>query len=255
MAAIQSECVPGGIVLGRQGHDVTRFVIVQSGAVEKWVRPADKAPAKLVGSLRRGASLGSEALAGGGVYTGTYRTTIPTEILYLTLEECNNLMRAGVRLATEVGQVLAIRQLLGRMPLFASMGPQQLDALAHKIGRQDVAAGQDIIRQGEERHHFYIIANGSVEVRVDAEPDEQGEQEQVVAQLGPGQHFGETALYSDEPYSATCRAITPTVLLTLDEATFDEMVGSSLQMTHYVEQVSSGRTIDTRRKLGLTGVM
>lgn len=251
MAAVNSETVPAGAVLGRQGSSVTRFVIVQSGAVEKWVKAGTKSRAELAGILRRGASLGSEAFMGGGAYTGTYRAAVATDILYLSLEECEQLRRAGVKLATQVGQVLAVRQLLGQMPLFASMGPQQLDALAHKMGHQEAQSGSVIVQQGEERHHLYIIASGQVEICAAASDG----QEHVVAQLGPGQHFGETSLYEDVPYSATCRATQPTVLLTMDESTFDQVVGSSVRMTHYVEQVSSGRVIDTRRKLGLTGVM
>ena len=73
--------------------------------------------------------------------------------------------------------------------------------------------------------------------------------EKVVARLGRGEHFGETALYTDQPYTATCRAETPVELLALDEPTFDQLVASSGQMAHYVEQISSGRTLDTRRKL------
>ncbi len=252
MAAIKADTAPAGAVLGRQGEPVSRFVVVQSGALEKWVK-ADQAPKEqLVGVLRRGASFGSEAFMGGGRYSGTYRAAVATNILYLTLEECENLRRAGVKLASEVGQLLAIRRLLGQMPLFANLGPQQLDGLVRNMGYQQAREGEVIIRQGEERHHLYVIAGGEVEVSVQA-PEE--EAQQVVARLGPGQHFGETSLYEDVPYSATCRAVSPSVLLTLDEATFDAMVSSSVQMTHYVEQVSSGRTIDTRRKLGLGGVM
>lgn len=249
MAAVKSESAPAGTVLGRQGAPVTRFVIVQSGAVEKWVQ-AGESPAQLAGVLRRGASLGSEAFVGGGAYTGTYRTSVATDLLYLPLEECRRLVRAGVKLGAQVGQALAIRQLLGRMPLFAGLGPQQLDVLVRKMGHQQFEAGAVIVRQGETRHHFYIIASGQVEISV-LSPDGQT---RVVANLGPGQHFGETALYADVPYSATCRAVAPSELLTMDEAMFDAMVGGSLQMSHYIEQVSSGRMIDTRRKLGLAGI-
>ncbi|MBN1889562.1 MAG: cyclic nucleotide-binding domain-containing protein, partial [Thermoflexales bacterium] len=252
LAAIKSEHLPAGVLLGQQGSRVTRFVIVQSGAVEKWIKPGEaKTSPQLAGVMRRGASLGSEAFMGGGAYTGTYRTAVATDILFLTMAECEQLRRAGLKLATEVGQLLAIRQLLGRMPLFASMGPQQLDGLTHQAGQREAKAGELIIRQGEERHHFYIIASGQVQISV---TDPEG-QERIVAQLGPGEHFGESALYADIPYSATCRAIAPTTLLTLDEHAFDTMVGSSMHMTHYVEQVSSGRVIDTRRKLSLAGVM
>jgi CRP-like cAMP-binding protein len=82
--------------------------------------------------------------------------------------------------------------------------------------------------------------------------DEAG-QEKIVAHLGRGEHFGETALFTDKPYAATCRAETPVDLLALDEPTFDELVASSGQIAHYVEQISSGRTLDTRHKLVVSG--
>ena len=77
----------------------------------------------------------------------------------------------------------------------------------------------------------------------------------MVAHLGRGEHFGETSLYIDQPYAATCQAETPVNLLALDEPTFDELVASSQQVAHYVEQVSTGRALDTRRKLGLAGLV
>ncbi len=69
------------------------------------------------------------------------------------------------------------------------------------------------------------------------------------------EHFGETALYTDQPYAATCKAEAPVKLLALDEPTFDELVATSRLAAHYVEQVSTGRTLDTRRKLGLEAVI
>jgi CRP-like cAMP-binding protein len=73
--------------------------------------------------------------------------------------------------------------------------------------------------------------------------------DQPVKRLGAGEHFGETSLFMDVPYSATVRALRPTVLLTLDEPTFDQLVAESGRMAHYVEQVSSGRALETRRQV------
>ena len=136
-------------------------------------------------------------------------------------------------------------QLLGQMPMFANLAPQQLAALAQHLGRQSAAPGQVVVRQDEPRHHFYIVAQGEVEIIARGADGV----ERAVKRLGAGEHFGETALFADVPYSATVRAIQPTMLLTLDEPAFDKMVAGSAQMTHYVEQVSSGRMIETRRKL------
>jgi CRP-like cAMP-binding protein len=77
----------------------------------------------------------------------------------------------------------------------------------------------------------------------------------VVQKLGPGEHFGEYALFADTPYEATYRAATEVTLLRLDEPTFDSLVARSAELSHYVEQIGSGRLLDTRRRLGLTGLV
>jgi CRP-like cAMP-binding protein len=76
-----------------------------------------------------------------------------------------------------------------------------------------------------------------------------------MGKLGTGEHFGEYALFADTPYLATCRAVTDSKLLLLDEPTFDELVIGSERMTHYVEQVGSGRLITTRRRLGVSALI
>jgi CRP-like cAMP-binding protein len=69
-----------------------------------------------------------------------------------------------------------------------------------------------------------------------------------LAELGPGEHFGEYALFADTPYHASVRAVVDGRLLLLDEAKFDELVATCERMTHYVEQIGSGRLIATRRR-------
>jgi putative peptide zinc metalloprotease protein len=246
LAAIQSQIVRAHATLAKQGAPVDRFVIVQSGSIEKWMQDSPNAPPRLAGTLRRGASLGAEAFLGSGQYSGTYRAAVDTEILFVTRKEALSLARAGVKLAARVGEALSMAQLLGQMPMFANLAPQQLAALAQHLGRQSVTAGQAIVQQGEPRHHFFIVAQGEVEVIARGADGT----ERAIKRLGAGEHFGETSLFADVPYSATVRAILPTMLLTLDEPTFDKMVAGSAQMSHYIEQVSSGRLIETRRKLG-----
>ena len=174
----------------------------------------------------------------------TYRASVASEILTIPAAEALRLRRAGVEMSSQMVGMIALMQLLSQMPIFANLSPQQIGALVKAMGRRRVEARRAIIRQGEARHHFYVIVEGQVAVSV---RDETG-QEKLVARLGRGEHFGETALYTDQPYAATHWAQTQVELLTLDEPTFDKMAASSAQTAHYVEQVSSARTIDMQRK-------
>ena len=77
-------------------------------------------------------------------------------------------------------------------------------ARSERVTRHHYEPGQDIVRQGETGESFYAIANGDCEVyRTDAE----GKQ-MVIARIGPGSYFGEEALLSGQPRSASVRAIT-----------------------------------------------
>lgn len=245
LAAAQPLKVRAHSTLARQGEPVDRFVVVQSGSIEKWTQAKPDAPVQLAGTLRRGASFGAEAFLGGGEYSGAYRAAMDTEILVISRQEAANLARTGVKLAARVGEALSIVQLLRQMPMFASLASQQLAALAQHLSRQTAEPQQVIVRQGEPRHHFYIVAQGEVQVSVRGADGA----DRPVKRLGTGEHFGETSLFMDVPYSATVRALQPTVLLTLDEPTFDELVAGSGRMAHYVEQVSSGRALETRRQV------
>jgi CRP-like cAMP-binding protein len=245
-AALEHKKVPAGRTLARRGTPVRSFVLIQAGEVEVWQPESSGQQERLVGELRRGANFGSEVFVGLGTHQATYRTSVDSETLTLSAAGVTRLRRAGVEIDTHVAGALSVLQLLGQMPIFAALSPQQIGALARCMRQVSVAAGQVIIRQGEQRRDFYVITEGQVTVSV---RDEAGH-EQVVSRLGRGEHFGETALYTDQPYTATCRAETAVELATLDEPTFDELVASSGRMAHYVEQVSSGRTLDTRRKLG-----
>jgi CRP-like cAMP-binding protein len=244
-AAIEYAEVPAGGILARRGTPVRRFVLIQSGEVEIWQPDREGKLEQLAGELRRGATFGSEVFSGQADHPATYRASVDTQILALAADEVAHLRQAGVEIDTHVTGALASIQLLSEMPIFASLSPQHISLLAKSMRRLHADAGQAIVRQGEARHDFYVIVEGQVTVHV---RDETGE-ESLVARMGRGEHLGETALYTDQPYAATCLAETAVELLALDERSFDALVASSAQMAHSVEQISTGRTLDTRRKI------
>ena len=79
------------------------------------------------------------------------------------------------------------------------------------IGREFYEPGQAVVRQGDIGRRLYLIWKGEVEV-VKRGPDGADE---VVAVLGPGEHFGETAVFSNVRRTATVRARTRVELVSL----------------------------------------
>jgi len=76
-------------------------------------------------------------------------------------------------------------------------------------------AGDVIFNQGDEAHSMYVIIEGEVEI--DILPDLQ-------ETVDKGGFFGEMALITDDPRSATVRAKTDVKLVAVDERRFDFMV-------------------------------
>lgn len=62
--------------------------------------------------------------------------------------------------------------------------------------------GQDIVREGDVGQRLYVISEGEVEVVRDGADGG----EERLATLGPGQHFGEVAVFNDRRRTATVRA-------------------------------------------------
>lgn len=84
-------------------------------------------------------------------------------------------------------------------PLFFNLPPANISRVFSLFERVEVAKGEEIIRQGDQGHHFYALIHGKARVLVDGQP---------VAELSAGSYFGEDALLSDAPRSASVVMLT-----------------------------------------------
>ena len=245
--ARRSDVAPGAIFV-KEGQPYSNFVLVMGGEIEVWKRDDSSGYSVMVGELKRGAAFGSQVFLSDAENTAqaTYRAAVPTDVLLIDRISALKLAKQGLVLNREATTASRLSQMLVEMPLFAELSPHQIEALIRQMGRQSASKGQVIVQQGQPRQYFYIIQSGEVGVLATGDKGSQ----KMVAKLGRGEHFGETSLFTNQPYSATCVALSQVELLTLDEFTFDRLIATSHQMTHYVEQVSSGRLKDMRRKLG-----
>jgi len=84
---------------------------------------------------------------------------------------------------------------LSQVPLFAGLKGKQLKSIAGSFSRQrSYEAGEVIEKEGEMGVAFYVVADGSVDIRRGG---------RRVSKLGRGQFFGEMALIERQPRSAT----------------------------------------------------
>jgi CRP/FNR family cyclic AMP-dependent transcriptional regulator len=105
--------------------------------------------------------------------------------------------------------------LLKQVPLFQQLSNRELNALAGIADEIDVPAGRALTREGLSGREFVVLAEGIADV-------EQGGE--VVNRLGPGDYFGEIALLTGEPRTATVTTRSPSRLLVLTAPAFRSLL-------------------------------
>lgn len=113
-------------------------------------------------------------------------------------------------------QRLRLNELLARVPLFAQLPAQLLEALGRRIRILVFNRGDLIVRQGEAGDSLYLIQQGQTQVLDENQID-------VVATMGPGNLFGEVSLMLDQPRTATIRAASYSELLCLQRRDLDAL--------------------------------
>jgi hypothetical protein len=111
---------------------------------------------------------------------------------------------------------------LESVPLFSGVPRDELVSLLTAVEPVRVAAGSEVVREGEPGDSLYLVASGtlSVSTRGEGEKSSGGIE---VGRLGPGDFFGEVALLTGKPRTATVAAISDAELLRLDRDTVAEL--------------------------------
>jgi CRP-like cAMP-binding protein len=104
-----------------------------------------------------------------------------------------------------------------QMRSFQIVPPANLQTIFMRMQRVDVGPGQLIVKQGDIGDYFYVIIQGRAIVTRD-QPNQK--QSLKLAELEPGQCFGEEALIADEPRNANVTMLTQGALMRLAKEDF-----------------------------------
>ena len=144
-----------------------------------------------------------------------------------------------VLLAWDQTGIYDVKELTGEIPVesddwmtivlqikaFQRISPSNLQAIFTRMERMNYRAGEAVIKQGTAGDYFYAITAGRCVVTREYPANPAG---MKLAELGPGDSFGEEALISDEKRSATVTMLTDGTLMRLNQADFNSLMNEPL---------------------------
>ena len=111
-------------------------------------------------------------------------------------------------------------EMLGNIPLFEDLSPEDLTALAERMKRHVFEKGQPIFEMGDPGDSMYVVAEGTVSIYL---PSPTGLKVEL-RDCSLGQYFGELSLFDEKPRSATAEARTACEVLELERAALHDYI-------------------------------
>jgi CRP/FNR family transcriptional regulator, cyclic AMP receptor protein len=103
---------------------------------------------------------------------------------------------------------------LEHVALFSSLSKKEREQIAQHADVVEVPEGTELATEGTFAHEFFVIEQGSAEVRSG---------DTVINELGPGDFFGEIGLIETERRTATVVATTPMRLIVMFQREFRQL--------------------------------
>ncbi|MDP3879426.1 MAG: Crp/Fnr family transcriptional regulator [Dehalococcoidales bacterium] len=136
-------------------------------------------------------------------------------------------------------------QTLESTPIFSSLNKDELNELAALANERCFMSNKFIFWEGDEARWFYILTEGQVKVIKHSSSGK----EFVIAFFGPGEMFGEVAVFEDKPYPASSQAVTKTRVLEIKKDDFLSFLANHPRVALKIINVLGGRLRDAQNRL------
>lgn len=139
--------------------------------------------------------------------------------------------RAAVLERPRLDLGLETRALIARVPMFAALDRDQLDALGRLLRPQLAVPDERLISAGDPGNAMYFIASGVLEVMAAGQ--------RIL--LSRGDFVGEMALVLNQPRQADVTALSYCLLLTLDRRDFQGLLRGNAQLREIIDREAAAR--------------
>jgi len=134
---------------------------------------------------------------------------------------------------------------LRRAPLFASLDDEAFAALTKEITEVDLSRGATLFYEGDPGDQLYFIVSGKMKLGRTASDG----RENLVAVMGPGEIFGEMALFDPSPRSTSATAVSETRLAGLKHENLRKVIQHSPEVSAQLLQALARRLRRTNENL------
>jgi type II secretory ATPase GspE/PulE/Tfp pilus assembly ATPase PilB-like protein len=138
-------------------------------------------------------------------------------------------------------------EMLGQTDLFSAVLPAHREQIAGAMEPRAWRPGEEIVREGSAGDAMYLVLSGRVAVVVRSQ--DLGVSFEL-ARLGPGDHFGEMALLTAEPRTASVVAVEDTRTVALSKTVFDKLLSQLPQVATAVARSLAERLSQLNRERG-----
>ena len=118
------------------------------------------------------------------------------------------------------------------VPLFAGFSADELQAVGDKLEARELHVGEHLSSEGGAGYFFFVIESGRAEVVKHGEK---------VADLGPGDFFGEGAIFRARRRTATVTATEPGLVFAMFGADFAKLAGDIPRLHDRIEAALDAR--------------
>ncbi len=123
-------------------------------------------------------------------------------------------------------------ELIRKAPLFARCSRTEMKEIVKLADEIDLREGKEMTREGSPGREFFVLLEGTADVKKNS---------RKVNTLGPGDFFGEIALVSHAPRTATVIATSPVRALVITDRSFRRLLDDSPQVKTKVMEAMAMR--------------
>ena len=224
---VSVKTMSAGRLLFKEGDTDKRTYYLVAGSVEL------RADDKLVGTIRSGTPEARAALAPGLPRKFTARAAIDLEYIMIDSDLLDVLLTWDQTGQYEVAELRGdgldvtgdwMTTLL-QTKAFHRIPPANIQAIFMRMQRINYRAGDIVIKQGTEGDYFYVVVAGKCVVTRETPLNKEGIK---LAELGPGDSFGEEALIAEAKRNATVTMSTDGTLMRLGKQDFQTLLNEPL---------------------------